>query len=84
MADHLGQPAVRADALERAWRTLWQGFLVDALIAIGTGLTLMVQDADLTSPQFWAGVGLLVGKSLLVSVASYLARLRVAPTSSTP
>ena len=57
-------------------RTLWQGFIVDALVAIGLGLTVLLTDADLTSPAFWSALGLLVGKSLLTSIASWLTRMK--------
>lgn len=69
----------RADALQRALRTLWQGFGTDALIAIGAGLVLLLDGGDVLSPVFWAGVGVLIVKSVLVSLASYLQRLRKEP-----
>ncbi|HSU47262.1 MAG TPA: hypothetical protein VLJ40_10145 [Arthrobacter sp.] len=59
-------------------RTLWQGFIVDALAAIGLGLTTLLATGDLTSPAFWSAVGLLVGKSVLTSIASWLTRLKPA------
>lgn len=57
-------------------RTLWQGFIVDALVGIGLGLATLLATGDLTSPAFWTAVGLLVGKSFLTSVASWLTRLK--------
>lgn len=69
----------KADALQRALRTLWQGFGIDALIAIGAGLLLLLDGGDVLSPIFWGGVLVLIIKSLLVSLASYLQRLRKAP-----
>lgn len=57
-------------------RTLWQGFAVDALAAIGLGLVVLLGDGDITSPAFWSAVGILVGKSFLTSLASYLTRLK--------
>lgn len=78
MADHLA-PSVVSDALERAWRTLWQGFIVDGLAAAGTGLVLLLSDADLSSPVFWNLALLMVAKSLAVSFASFLARLKSTP-----
>lgn len=69
----------KADALQRALRTLWQGFGIDALIAIGAGLLLLLDGGDVLSPVFWGGVLVLIIKSLLVSLASYLQRLRKAP-----
>ena len=67
------------DALDRAWRTLWQGFILDGLSAAGGGLILLLADGDLTSPLFWGSVGLLFAKSLAMSFASFLARLKVEP-----
>lgn len=69
----------RADAVQRALRTLWQGFGTDALIAIGVGLVLLLDGGDVLSPVFWGGVGVLIIKSVLVALASYLQRLRAAP-----
>lgn len=60
-------------------RTLWQGFIVDALVAIGLGLTLLLATGDITSPLFWTALGVLVGKSFLTSLASFLTRLKAAP-----
>lgn len=57
-------------------RTLWQGFIVDALVAIGLGLAVLLGDGDITSPAFWSAVGILVGKSFLTSVASWLTRFK--------
>jgi hypothetical protein len=78
VADHAAT-TIKADALQRALRTLWQGFGVDALIAIGVGLTLLLDGGDVMTPVFWGGVLVLIVKSLLVSLASYLQRLRKAP-----
>ena len=73
----------KADALQRALRTLWQGFGVDALIAIGAGLLLLLDGGDVLSGVFWAGLGVLILKSVLTSAASYLVRLRKAPAPLT-
>lgn len=59
-------------------RTLWQGFIVDALVAIGLGLAVMLGDGDITSPAFWSAVGILVAKSFLTSVASWMTRFKPA------
>ena len=69
----------RADAVQRALRTLWQGFGTDALIAIGAGLVLLLDGGDVLSPVFWGAVGVLIIKSVLVALASYLQRLRKEP-----
>lgn len=71
----------KADALQRAVRTLWQGFGVDAAGAIGVGLVLLLSTGDVLSPIFWGAVGVLVLKSLLMSLAAYLQRLRKAPAA---
>lgn len=79
MADHSGPSPVWMAAVERAWRTLWQGFISDALISIGLGLLVLLETGDITSPLFWTAVGLLVGKSFLMSAASYMARIKMPP-----
>ena len=78
MADHSAPSAV-PDALDRAWRTLWQGFLLDGLASAGSAAIILVNDGDLTSPLFWSALGLLFAKSILASFVSYLARLKVPP-----
>ena len=77
MGDH--SDLTRADAMDRALRTLWQGFIVDGLSTAGASLIILLADGDLTSPLFWSAAGLMVAKSLLVAFASYLARLKVPP-----
>ena len=81
MADHeaVASNAKFLDALDRAWRTAWQGFLVDGLSVAGAGLVVMLNDGDLTSPLFWSAAGLMVAKSIATSFASFLARLKVEP-----
>lgn len=81
MADHaaVASNATFLDALDRAWRTMWQGFILDGLTVAGAGLVVLVKDGDLTSPVFWSAAGLMVAKSLAMSLASFLARLKVDP-----
>lgn len=81
MGDHeaVTSNAKFLDALDRAWRTLWQGFIVDGLSTAGAGLIILLADGDLTSPLFWSAAGLMVGKSMAVAFASFLARLKVEP-----
>ena len=83
MADHaeVVSNAKFLDALDRAWRTMWQGFILDALVAVGGGALVLLETGDLTSPVFWSAVALLVGKSFAMSIASFLARLKVDPKS---
>lgn len=83
MAAHAA-PSIMPDAVERAFRTLWQGFIVDGLSVAGAGLVILLADGDLSSPLFWSAAGLMVAKSLAVSFASFLARLKSTPKESTP
>jgi hypothetical protein len=79
MADHVAPVSVRTDALNRAWRTLYTGIILDALVLIGMGLNDLLTSADITTQQFWVTFGILIGKSLLTSLGSFLLRLKVAP-----
>ncbi|HEX9227329.1 MAG TPA: hypothetical protein VF885_11855 [Arthrobacter sp.] len=77
MAEHAAPSSILDPVATTPWaRTLWQGFIVDALIAIGLGLAVLLGDGDITSPAFWGAVGILVGKSFLTSIASWLTRLK--------
>ena len=77
MAAHASTSSVLDPIAKTPWaRTLWQGFIVDALIAIGLGLAVLMTDADITTPAFWSAVGILVGKSFLTSIASWMTRLK--------
>ena len=72
--------ATKADALQRALRTLWLGFGVDALIAIGAGLAVLLTGGlHVLSGAFWTALGVLVVKSFLTALASYLQRLNKEP-----
>jgi len=70
------------DALDRAWRTLWQGFILDGLTLAGAGMLILLDQGDIASPTLWGAVGLLFAKSLAMSFASFLARLKVDPKST--
>jgi hypothetical protein len=84
MAKHLGPSSILDDVARSPWaRTLWQGLIVDALAAVGLGLTLLLATGDITSPAFWSAFGVLVGKSFLTALASYLTRLK-APQEDEP
>lgn len=78
MADHAAS-VIRYDALNRAWRTFYVAIGFDAALLIGAGLTELLSKGDITSPTFWATFGILVGKSVLISLASFLLRLKKAP-----
>jgi len=79
MADHAAPVSVKTDALNRAWRTLYTGIILDALVLIGTGLTSLLSDHDITTEAFWVTFGILIGKSFLTSLGSFLLRLKVTP-----
>jgi hypothetical protein len=77
MSEHVADDRDRyADALDRAWRSFKQNILIDALVTVGAGLTVLLGEAPVTSLQFWSAVGVLVIKSVLASTASYLHRLK--------
>lgn len=78
MADHIASN-VKFDALNRAWRTFYVAIGFDAALLIGAGLTELLNSADITTAAFWTTFGILVGKSVLISFASFLLRLKKAP-----
>lgn len=83
MSKHLlTQTPVQADALNRALRTLWTGFGVDAATAIGAGILLLLNDVDVNSGVFWTSAGVLVLKSVVTAFASYLVRLKFTPKAT--
>jgi hypothetical protein len=71
--------SVKYDALNRALRTLYVGFGVDALALIGAGLLELLDTVDVSAGAFWTAAGVLVVKSVLSALGSYLLRLKVAP-----
>lgn len=71
--------AVQRDAVNRAWRTLYTGFILDALVLIGAGLGNLLLEQEVTSEAFWITLGILVAKSFMTSLGSYLLRLKVKP-----
>lgn len=85
MADYVpehsatGRGEVERDARQRAWRTFWQGFLVDVGAAVVAVLVTALVDIQWTE-EFWLAVGSLAAKTLIMSAVSYLAR-RVVPPS---
>lgn len=72
----------RADAFNRAVRTLWTGFGVDAAATIGAGTLTLLNGGDVTSPIFWTAVGALAAKSIVTAIASYMVRLKFTPPVS--
>lgn len=83
MGNHVSVEAlIHSDALNRAARTFWQGIGFDAATAIGAGTLILVNNVPVESGIFWQSMGVLVLKSVVVSAASYLARLKLAPKGS--
>ena len=68
--------STKADAVDRSKRTLIQGVAVDALVAVAAVLLVWLPDADITSREAWAVLGVSVAKSVLTAVASYVMRMR--------
>ena len=79
MSDHAAPASVKLDALNRALRTLYVGFGIDALALIGAGLLELLNTVDVSAEAFWVALGVLVVKSVLSALGSYLLRLKVAP-----
>lgn len=89
MAEHLATetapvPSKYLDALIRAWRTLYTGFILDALVLIGGGIGTLVLEKDVTTEAFWITLGILVAKSFMTALGSYLLRLKVTPKNVRP
>lgn len=74
------RPAPVDDAKNRAARTFWQGLLVDVVMAAAGALTIALSAPELTwSKPYWIGVAVVVGKTVLQAVTSYVARRVKAP-----
>jgi len=71
--------AIHVDALIRAWRTLYVGFILDALVLIGGGIGNLLLQHEVTTEAFWIALLILVTKSFLTALGSYLLRLKVTP-----
>ena len=74
-------PTTQAAAAERGRRTLLQGIAIDVATAVAAALLLWLPDADLSSRDAWIVLGTAVAKTVLTAVASYLMRLKVAPSA---
>lgn len=73
-------PSTRADARNRAWRTLAQGLLVDVLagVTLAVGPALADEHFAFTAP-YWAFVGALAAKTAVQTVVAWAARHLVPP-----
>lgn len=82
MTEHAAPTPKLWDALNRAWRTFYVNIGLDAALLIGAGLTDLLTKDDITTPAFWATLGILASKSVLASLAAFLLRLKKAPNPS--
>lgn len=71
------------DALDRAWRTFYTLVGVDMLLALGNGLTQVLQEKDPMTGAFWQFVLLLLIKTVIAAVASFLLRYAKQPKVAT-
>lgn len=69
-----------ADARERSARTFVQGLAIDLAIAVAAVLLVWLPDADLSARAAWIVLGTAVAKSVLTAAASYVMRLKLAPS----
>lgn len=72
--------SVKIDAVSRSKRTLIQGLLIDLVVAVSAALLVWLPDADLSSRAAWTILGVSLAKTILTSAASYIMRLKVAPS----
>lgn len=70
--------SVRADASNRALRTLMQGLIIDVAVAVCLVLAPAFTSIEWTS-AYWAALGLSLARTALQSVVSYIARMVVPP-----
>jgi uncharacterized membrane protein len=82
VADHVLSWAERtSDAFVRAWRTFYVSIGVDILAAVGTGILLMLDGADMLSPAFWMAVLALLLRSIVTACATYWVRQKFPPAN---
>ena len=68
----------QADARNRSFRTLVQGFVLDVATALVLVLALAFTNIEWTS-EYWVALGLTAAKSVLQAGVAYLMRLLVKP-----
>lgn len=69
--------ALKADAKNRAWRTLLQGLAADVLVAVAAVLLAWLPDADITSAEAWTVVAVTLAKTALTTAASWIMRAKL-------
>jgi hypothetical protein len=76
-------PSATADARNRAWRTFVQGLLVDIVLAIAGGLSLVLSSPDFAwTGAYWTAVGLALAKTTLTTIVAYVMRKAAPPAVS--
>lgn len=78
MADHAADNRW-SDAAVRALRTFYASVGIDILVAIGVGVTALLQNQDPMTPGFWVMVAGLVVRSIVTGIATYFVRLKFPP-----
>jgi hypothetical protein len=81
-ADMTGRELVVADAKSRSWRTLLQGLIFDVFAAIVAAVA-MLTGLDPLVKETWIAFGILLVKSVVSAIISYIMRLKVTPTIKT-
>lgn len=71
------------DALDRAWRTFYGAVGVDLVLAIAVGLQQLMQTNDPFTAAFWWLLLVLIVKSILSAVVSFMLRFKKAPAVDT-
>lgn len=74
-----GAAEVREDAMDRSFRTLRQGLLLDLAVAVILVLSTAFSSNIEWTPTYWKALGLTLAKSVLQAGVSYFYRLFVAP-----
>lgn len=73
-----GRDLTVASAKNRSWRTLLGGLWLDMLFAL-VAVVGMAGNIDFFSKAGWTMFGILVAKTLIQTVVSYFARIKVTP-----
>lgn len=82
MVNQLPAPAdASTDAKNRAWRTFLQGLLLDVVTTVAVAVAAQLSDIRWTK-EYWVGVAVLAGKSVVMAVIAYIMR-KVAPPKTT-
>ena len=74
------EQATKAAATERGRRAFIQGLGIDVATALAAFLLVWLPDADLSSRDAWLVFGTGAARTVLGALASYVMRLKVAPS----